>query len=175
MLKFGLIFPWSLFLRVQLTIFQHWFRLWLGADKAKSHYLSQWCFDYRRIYASLGLNELSLLIHTSNYSSMSFMNDAFSQSQCNSAFPDQWNHHQVALYRNITNHTRDHTCAMAVELHQILGLYLLSGKTFYPQISWNLEAASLDVVVIISLWNLTGISAAPLPRCLSNCRATEKV
>ena len=50
---------WSLFPSVRLTIFHHWFRWWLGADKATSHYLSQWWFDYRRIYASLGLNELN--------------------------------------------------------------------------------------------------------------------
>ena len=44
--------------RVQLTIFQHWFREWLGADQATSHYLNQSWYLYRRIYASLGLNEL---------------------------------------------------------------------------------------------------------------------
>ena len=38
---FWLQFHWSLFLRVQLTIFQHWFRWWLGADQATSHYLNQ--------------------------------------------------------------------------------------------------------------------------------------
>ena len=43
---------------LQLTIFQHWFRKWLGADQATSHYLNQWWLDYRRIYASVGLNEL---------------------------------------------------------------------------------------------------------------------
>ena len=31
MCEFWLKCQWSLFLRVQLTIFQHWFRLWLGA------------------------------------------------------------------------------------------------------------------------------------------------
>ena len=36
-----LISHWSLFLRVQLRIFQHWFRSWLGADQATSHYLNQ--------------------------------------------------------------------------------------------------------------------------------------
>ena len=50
---------WSLFLRVQLTIFLHWFRYWLGVDQATSHYLNQWWLDYWRIYASLGLNELT--------------------------------------------------------------------------------------------------------------------
>ena len=46
---------WSLFLSVQLTICQYWFRLWLGADQATSHYLDQWWLDYRRIDAPLGL------------------------------------------------------------------------------------------------------------------------
>ena len=55
-LEFRLKFHWRLSLRVQLTISQHWFRWWLGADEATSHYLNQWWFDYRRIYASLGLN-----------------------------------------------------------------------------------------------------------------------
>ena len=56
--EFRLKFHWSLFLRVQLTIFQHWFRQWLGADQATSHYLNQWWLFYWRIFASLGLNEL---------------------------------------------------------------------------------------------------------------------
>ena len=34
-------FHWSLFLRVQLTISQHWFRQWLGVDQATNHYLNQ--------------------------------------------------------------------------------------------------------------------------------------
>ena len=59
MLEFRLNFHWSLFLRVQLTIFQHWFRQWLGAIQATSHYLNQWWLVYWRIYASLGLNELN--------------------------------------------------------------------------------------------------------------------
>ena len=42
MLKFRSKFRWSLFLKVQLTIFQHWFRWWLGAEQATSHYLNQW-------------------------------------------------------------------------------------------------------------------------------------
>ena len=61
-LEFRLRFHWSLFLRVQLTIIQHWFRWWLGAGQATSHYLNQWRFVYWRIYASVGLNELSSLL-----------------------------------------------------------------------------------------------------------------
>ena len=55
------------------------------------------------------------------------------------------------------------------------GLYSLSGKTSYRQISRSLEVARLGVTIIVSLWNLTGIAAALLPRCLSNFRAIGKV
>ena len=50
MLEFRLRFHWSLFLWVQLTKFQHWFRQWLGADQATSHYMNQWWLVYWRIY-----------------------------------------------------------------------------------------------------------------------------
>ena len=42
-------------------------------------------------------------------------------------------------------------------------------------ISRCLEAARSDVIMTESLWNLTGISAALLPRSLSNFRAVGKV
>ena len=58
MYEFRLKFHWSLFLRFQLTSLQHWFRYWLGAVQATSHYLNQWWLVYWRIYASLGLSEL---------------------------------------------------------------------------------------------------------------------
>ena len=35
----------------------HWFRRWFGVDQATSYYLNHWWLGYRRIYASLGLNE----------------------------------------------------------------------------------------------------------------------
>ena len=63
---FWLRFHWSVFLRVKLTIFQLWFRYWLGADQATTHYLNQWWLDYRRIYTSLVLNDLSCVGHLSN-------------------------------------------------------------------------------------------------------------
>ena len=56
-----------------------------------------------------------------------------------------------------------------------LGLYSLSCKTSYRQISWSLEAARLGVIITVSLWNLTSISAALLPRCQSNVKAIGKV
>ena len=54
-------------------------------------------------------------------------------------------------------------------IHQ--GFCSLSGRAYYRKKSWSIEAARLDVLMIISLWNLTGISAALLPRSLSNFRA----
>ena len=61
MYEFRLKFHWSLFPRVELTIFQHWFIWWLAAVQVTSHYLNQWWLVYPRIYASLGLNELTLV------------------------------------------------------------------------------------------------------------------
>ena len=55
------------------------------------------------------------------------------------------------------------------------GLYSLSGKTSYRQISWSLEATRLGVINIAPLLNLTGTSAALLPMGLSNFRAIGKV
>ena len=57
--QFQLRFLWSLFARVLLTIFQHWFRYWLGSGPATSHYMNQWCLVYWCICASLSLNELT--------------------------------------------------------------------------------------------------------------------
>ena len=34
-----------------ILYFQHWFRLWLSADQATSHYLNQWWLHYWSIYA----------------------------------------------------------------------------------------------------------------------------
>ena len=56
-----------------------------------------------------------------------------------------------------------------------LGLYSLSFKTFYRQISWTLEAARLDAIMIVPHWHLIGTSAALLPGCLSNFRSIGKV
>ena len=45
----------------------------------------------------------------------------------------------------------------------------------YHQISWSLEAARLEVILIVSRWNVTGMSAALLPRCPPDSRVIEKV
>ena len=61
MYELRLKFHWSLFLRVQLTILQHWFRWLLRASQVTSHCLNQCWSVYRLIYASLDLNELNLI------------------------------------------------------------------------------------------------------------------
>ena len=43
-----------------------------------------------------------------------------------------------------------------------LDVYSLSGETSCRQISWSLEAARLGVIMIVLLWDLTGISVALL-------------
>ena len=55
------------------------------------------------------------------------------------------------------------------------GLYSLSGKTSYRKISWSLEAARFVFRLFQSRWNLTSISAAMLPRCLSNFRTIRSL
>ena len=45
MFTFLFIFCWNSFIKVQLTIYQHWLRQWLGTCHVKqgtSHYLNQW-------------------------------------------------------------------------------------------------------------------------------------
>ena len=41
-IKFRFKFHWNLFPGVQLTINQHWFRQWIGAEHATCHYLNHW-------------------------------------------------------------------------------------------------------------------------------------
>ena len=52
---------------------------------------------------------------------------------------------------------------------------IISGRTSYREISWTLEAARFGFIIFQSLWNLTGIPAAALPRCLSNFRAIQSL
>ena len=49
-------FHWSLLLWVQSTISQHWFKQWLGADQATSHYLNQcWPSSQAHICGTRGI------------------------------------------------------------------------------------------------------------------------
>ena len=80
--------------------------------------------------------------------------------------PMSWRHHELSW---------SSPSSPGIFRPWLQGLYSLSGKTSYRQISWSLEAARLGFIMIVSLWNLTGISAALLPRCLLNFRAIGKV
>ena len=83
----------------------------------------------------------------------------------------------LAWVRPVTLATSTAWCRCLTRLHThstTQGLYSLSGKS-YRQISWSLETARLDVTMVVSLWNLTGTSAAALPRYLPNFRAIGKV
>ena len=51
--EFRINVHWRMFIRAQITVFQHWLRKWVGAVQATNHYLNQWCLVYRCIYASL--------------------------------------------------------------------------------------------------------------------------
>ena len=56
-----------------------------------------------------------------------------------------------------------------------LFLYSLSGQTSYRTISRSLNAARFGFRLFQSLWNQIGISAAALPRCLSNFRTIRSL
>ena len=51
------LIQFSVLLRVQLTICQLWFRFWVGAEQAPSHYLNNSGLFHWRIYSSLDLND----------------------------------------------------------------------------------------------------------------------
>ena len=72
---FWLKFHWSVFLRVQLTISQRWFRWWLGADQATSHYLNQcWPSSLTHICSTRGrwVNTLRLRQNVCHFAHDSF-------------------------------------------------------------------------------------------------------
>ena len=71
--KCRLRFHWSLIPRVQLPIFQHWFRLWLGVGYATNHYVNQWRLVYWPIYASIGLSEFNWYINDRTSLSTNFL------------------------------------------------------------------------------------------------------
>ena len=70
-------FDWSLFLRIQLTIIQHRFRKWLGADQATSHYLNQWWSMLLTHISVLGLNTINQFYKSSVSIFQQFSNRAF--------------------------------------------------------------------------------------------------
>ena len=85
---------------------------------------------------------------------------------------------QLVLITSFITVTRYVCCAIwfnSVIAARHQGLYSLSGRTSYRKISWSLEAARFTFRLFQSLWNVTGTSAAALPRCLSNLRAMQSL
>ena len=54
-------------------------------------------------------------------------------------------------------------------------LFATSGRTSYRKISWSLEAARSNAIMVSSFWDLTDISAALLPSCLTKFTVIYKV
>ena len=83
--------------------------------------------------------------------------------------------HIALIYSNSTGHVAwlplQRLSSWCLVIQSSQGLYSLSRRTSYGKISWILEAAKLGVIMVASLWHLTGISAVLLPRSLSNFRA----
>ena len=55
-----------------------------------------------------------------------------------------------------------------------IGYLSQSGRTSYRKTTWRLKAARLDVIMIVSLWNLIGTSTGLPSRGLSNVRLIGK-
>ena len=67
---------------------------------------------------------------------------------------------QYPRMKNI-RHNVGKTCRLWASIHQAVRRLTAKSR----------EVSRLGVIMTVSLWNLTGISAAVLPRCLSNFRA----
>ena len=64
-----------------------------------------------------------------------------------------------------------HVCIVIYDVYNgicMAGVYLLSGKMSYRQISRSREDARVDIIMTVSLWNLTSLPTA-------YCRAIGKV
>ena len=102
------------------------------------------------------------------------------QCRCNLQVPGAYTMSMYKL-KQPCKYAGDVTCVKDIEKHtslpiplfhylRTMGLYSLSGKTSYRKMLWSLEAARFVFRLFQSLWNLTTISAAMLPRCLTNFR-----
>ena len=69
------------------------------------------------------------------------------------------------MWKTSWDHIEDFASTPRLYFNDV-GLYSLSGRTSYRKISWGLEAAKFGFGLFQQLLNLTGTSAAALPRCL---------
>ena len=98
--------------------------------------------------------------------------------QCDNVSSNMKSIWTLFLWPNIGLHktkSRWATIKMAyLTTNRYLGLSLLGGKSYHRS-SGSLEDARFDVLVIVSIWNLTWISTPLLLRCLWNVGAIRKV
>ena len=173
---FQLKFHWSLFLRVQLTISKHWLRSWLFAELAQYTIWTSGGPVHWRINATLGDNELT---HWGRVTHICVSKLTIIGSN-NGLLPDR---RQAISFKKMhlkmsSGKWRPSCLGLNVLMALPAGrLPITSGfpahdKTSYCKISkQSLEAARFVFRIVRSLWNLTGTSAAGLPKCLSNFKA----
>ena len=97
-----------------------------------------------------------------------------------SVFPFVWANSFVSTEMHAIQHVAfaclPSVCALDI-FWEIFGVNpgALFTMTSYHQISRSLKAARLDVIIIVSLWNLTGISVALLSTCRGACQISERL
>ena len=142
-------FHWSVFLRFQLIIPQHWFRKWLGGDRATSHYLNQWWLVYINIYETLGLNKLMVLGYQQAQHSLHTGLDIFPLTFCPSIILNKFSliKYLTFPYTKIKWHyskCRDHSMyapsqwEMLLHCNTIIGLVHTQNNPWYN--GWVLHA-----------------------------------
>ena len=102
----------------------------------------------------------------------SFIREFPAQRASNAENVSIWWRHHVPSRSAPTNRSALNKSHISSHLQSVL--YSVSRKTSNRQISWSLVAARLDMIRIVSLWNLADSSTPPLPSCLSNLRAITR-
>ena len=152
--EFWSIFHLSLFPRALSTVFHHWFRYWLGAVQVTNHYLNQWWLVYWRIYLSLGLNELlvivlhqSFILHLRLLMTRSTINSVYSGCVRKKDFGLGFHNpvNDTPLLYQLNSEAR---ASLITHLHGIWGFLLLTEVPVDPN----------SHVKILKWWVLTGVN-----------------
>ena len=128
MFEFRLKFHRGLFQSVQLTVFQHWFRFWLGAGQATIHYLKQWwSMLVTYIYATRSQWALILIEYDGSVIKYRFIIHVYSHSHYTGSL--YWNMqsplHKMKITRPIT------CCFLYIWIHNLRHKYCVIGQTIF--------------------------------------------
>ena len=197
----GMLFQW-----VRLTKSKLWFRKWLGAEQATSHYLNQcWSCALTHICVNRRPLAYALELHIICFNQYNWTHYTHHKNVTDHSiyYPYQsilltYLHWHCVAWRTfwklsvivrwyvlfvLLRHRRHSRNGFLQEdgymlnpnnskkINRDLGPVSIPDKTSYCKISWSLEAARFIFKIAQSLWNLTGTSAAVLPRCLPNFKA----